>query len=199
MFSITNVMSRVSSMISSFHTISNRLDSFLKKSPPVILEDIELQLVSGISQTFSNKVPTTPIDDGTQISDNISNDPITMTFKVQIVGNNHRNLFEQILQLRNQRKLVTLYLIKQYKNLAITSIENTISSLYYTEFTISFMQVQVAHVAMIPAPSKKAKPTVSKKTKLKNNSPSTFKKNKNTKKSWEGELQSEKIKLPGRK
>lgn len=198
MFSITNIMSKVSSMISSFNSISNRLDSFVKKAPPVILEDIELQLVSGISQTFSNQVPTTPIDDGTQISDNISNDPITMSFKVQIVGNNHRNLFEQILQLRNQRKLVTLYLIKQYQNLAITNIENTISSLYYTEFTISFVQVQVAHVAMIPAPSKKAKPTVSKKTKVKNNSVSSVG-SKNDKKSWEGELQSESIKLPGRK
>lgn len=199
MFSITNIMSKVSSMISSFNSISNRLDSFAKKAPPVILEDIELQLVSGISQTFSNQVPTTPIDDGTQISDNISNDPIIMSFKVQIVGNNHRNLFEQILQLRNQRKLVTLYLIKQYQNLAITNIENTISSLYYTEFTISFVQVQVAHISMIPAPSQKAKPTVSKKTKVKNNSLSTVKLNKNAKNSWEGELQSESIKLPGRK
>lgn len=201
MFSITGVMSKVSSFLSTATAISSRLDSFLRQAPPILLEDIELELVSEISQTFENEVPTTPIDDGTQISDNISSQPLTITFKVQIVGNNHRSLFDKILELREKRKLVTLYLIKQYSNLAITNIENTISSLHYTEFTISFVQVQIARIAMIPAPSPKAKPTVSKKTKLRNNSPATTKTVTATKgkKDWEGELQSEKIPLPGGK
>ena len=86
-------------------------------------------------------------------------------------------------------------MVKLYKNMAITNIENTITSLYYTEFTISLVEIKIAHISMIPAPSKKAKPAVRKKTKIKTTAKA---KNKTSgKKDWEGDLQSEYIRLPG--
>lgn len=191
MFSITNLMSKANSFLNTAYSISSRVDRFLRKAPPVLLSNIQLELVSEISINYSNDVPVIPVDDGSQISDNISNSPLTLSFKVQIVGVNHKEIFEKILEMRKRRELVDLYLIKLYKNVAITSIEHAIHSLHYTEFTISFVQIQIAHISMIPAPSKKAKPAVSKKVKIKNNSNSTGKK------SWEGELASESIKLPG--
>ena len=202
MFSITNIMSKVSSFLNNVNSISNQIDKYIKKTPPILLGNIKLQLVSGISESYSNDVPTIPIDDGTQIADNITQNPLELSFKVQIVGAKHKEIFEKVLELRNKRELVDLYMIKLYKNMAITSIENTITSLYYTEFTISLVEVKIAHVSMIPSPSPKAKASVRNKTKIK----TTAKAKKNTKvttkskstsaKDWEGDLQSEHIKLP---
>ena len=206
MFSITNIMSKVSSFLNNVNSVSNRIDNYLRKTPPILLGNIKLQLVSGISESYSNDVPTIPIDDGTQIADNITQNPLELSFKVQIVGSNHKEIFEKVLELRNKRELVDLYMIKLYKNMAITNIENTITSLYYTEFTISLVEVKIAHVSMIPSPSPKAKASVRNKTKIK----TATKGKKNTKgaaqavtknkssgvKDWEGDLQSEHIKLP---
>ena len=207
MFSITNIMSKVSSFLNNVNSISNRIDNYLRKTPPILLGNIKLQLVSGISESYSNDVPTIPIDDGTQIADNITQNSLELSFKVQIVGSNHKEIFEKVLELRNKRELVDLYMIKLYKNMAITNIENTITSLYYTEFTISLVEVKIAHVSMIPSPSPKAKASVRNTTKIK----TTAKAKKNTKtitkavtkdkssgvKDWEGDLQSEHIRLPG--
>ena len=202
MFSITNLMSKVSSFLSSANSLSNQIDNHIKKTPPILLGNIQLQLVSDVSESYSNDVPTVPIDDGTQIADNITPNPLELSFKVQIVGADHKEIFEKIIELRNKRELVDLYMIKLYKNMAITNIENTITSLYYTEFTISLVEVKIAHVSMIPSPSPKAKASVRNKTKIK----TTAKAKKNTKvttksksssaKDWEGDLQSEHIKLP---
>ncbi|QYR65703.1 hypothetical protein JY403_10585 [Fusobacterium animalis] len=195
MFSITNLMSKVSSFLSSANSLSNQIDNCIKKTPPILLGNIQLQLVSDVSESYSNDVPTVPIDDGTQIADNITPNPLELSFKVQIVGANHKEIFEKIIELRNKRELVDLYMVKLYKNMAITSIENTITSLYYTEFTITLVEIKIAHVSMIPAPSKKAKPAVRKKTKIKTTAKA---KNKTSgKKDWEGDLQSEHIRLPG--
>ncbi|ALF22156.1 hypothetical protein CBG60_00350 [Fusobacterium animalis] len=194
MFSITNLMSKVSSFLSSANSLSNQIDNRIKKTPPILLGNIQLQLVSEVSESYSNDVPTVPIDDGTQIADNITPNPLELSFKVQIVGANHKEIFEKVIELRNKRELVDLYMVKLYKNMAITSIENTITSLYYTEFTITLVEIKIAHVSMIPAPSKKAKPAVRKKTKIKTTAKA---KNKTSgKKDWEGDLQSEHIKLP---
>ena len=194
MFSITNLMSKVSSFLSSANSLSNQIDNRIKKTPPILLGNIQLQLVSEVSESDSNDVPTVPIDDGTQIADNITPNPLELSFKVQIVGANHKEIFEKVIELRNKRELVDLYMVKLYKNMAITSIENTITSLYYTEFTITLVEIKIAHVSMIPAPSKKAKPAVRKKTKIKTTAKA---KNKTSgKKDWEGDLQSEHIKLP---
>lgn len=202
MFSITNLMSKVSSFLSSANSLSNQIDNHIKKTPPILLGNIQLQLVSDVSESYSNDVPTVPIDDGTQIADNITPNPLELSFKVQIIGANHKEIFEKVIELRNKRELVDLYMIKLYKNMAITNIENTITSLYYTEFTISLVEVKIAHVSMIPSPSPKAKASVRNKTKIK----TTAKAKKNTKvttksksssaKDWEGDLQSEHIKLP---
>lgn len=195
MFSITNLMSKVSSFLSSANSLSNQIDNRIKKTPPILLGNIQLQLVSEVSESYSNDVPTVPIDDGTQIADNITPNPLELSFKVQIVGANHKEIFEKVIELRNKRELVDLYMVKLYKNMAITSIENTITSLYYTEFTIILVEIKIAHVSMIPAPSKKAKPAVRKKTKIKTTAKA---KNKTSgKKNWEGDLQSEHIRLPG--
>ena len=195
MFSITNLMSKVSSFLSSANSLSNQIDNRIKKTPPILLGNIQLQLVSDVSESYSNDVPTVPIDDGTQIADNITPNPLEMSFKVQIVGADHKEIFEKIIELRNKRELVDLYMVKLYKNMAITNIENTITSLYYTEFTISLVEIKIAHISMIPAPSKKAKPAVRKKTKIKTTAKA---KNKTSgKKDWEGDLQSEHIRLPG--
>lgn len=194
MFSVVNLMSKASSFLNSTHSINNKLNSALRKTPPILLSNIQLELVSDISVSYSNDVPIIPLDDGSQVSDNISNEPLTVSFKAQIVGANHKEIFEKILEMRKKRELIDLYLIKLYKNVAITNIEHTIHSLHYTEFTISFVQIQIAHISMIPAPSKKAKPTVSKKVKIKNNTNSS---GSSGKKKWEGELASESIKLPG--
>ena len=194
MFSITKLMSKVSSFLSSANSLSNQIDNRIKKTPPILLGNIQLQLVSEVSESYSNDVPTVPIDDGTQIADNITPNPLELSFKVQIVGANHKEIFEKVIELRNKRELVDLYMVKLYKNMAITSIENTITSLYYTEFTITLVEIKIAHVSMIPAPSKKAKPAVRKKTKIKTTAKA---KNKTSgKKDWEGDLQSEHIKLP---
>lgn len=197
MFSITNLMSKVSSFLSSANSLSNQIDNRIKKTPPILLGNIQLQLVSEVSESYSNDIPTVPIDDGTQIADNITPNPLELSFKVQIVGANHKEIFEKVIELRNKRELVDLYMVKLYKNMAITSIENTITSLYYTEFTISLVEIKIAHISMIPAPSKKAKPVVRKKTKIKTTATTKAKNKVIGKKDWEGDLQSEHIKLPG--
>ena len=168
MFSIKDLMGKANNFLNSINSINNKtMGNLAKEVPPIILGNVNLELVSDVSESYQNDVPVIPIDDGTQISDNISQNPLTLSFKVQLAGDNHKEIFEKILQMRDKRELIDLYMIKLYKNLAITGIEVTIESIYYIEFTISFVQVQIANIQMIPAPSKKAKPAVSKKTKIK--------------------------------
>ena len=202
MFSIKNLMGKANNFLNTINSINRKTGNLLKKVPPIILGDINHELISDVNESYQNDVPVIPIDDGTQISDNISQNPLTLSFKVLLAGDNHKEIFEKILQMRDKRELVDLYMIKLYKNLAITGIEVTIESLYYIEFTISFVQVQIANIQMIPSPSKEAKPVVSKKAKIKTKAkkgniskPNVSKINKGTN-SWEGDLQSESIKLP---
>jgi hypothetical protein len=202
MFSIKNLMGKANNFLNTINSINRKTGNLLKKVPPIILGDINLELISDVNESYQNDVPVIPIDDGTQISDNISQNPLTLSFKVLLAGDNHKEIFEKILQMRDKRELVDLYMIKLYKNLAITGIEVTIESLYYIEFTISFVQVQIANIQMIPSPSKEAKPVVSKKAKIKTKAkkgniskPNISKINKGSN-SWEGDLQSESIKLP---
>ena len=167
MFSIKNLMGKANNFLNTINSINRKTGNLLKKVPPIILGDINLELISDVNESYQNDVPVIPIDDGTQISDNISQNPLTLSFKVLLAGDNHKEIFEKILKMRDKRELVDLYMIKLYKNLAITGIEVTIESLYYIEFTISFVQVQIANIQMIPSPSKEAKPVVSKKAKIK--------------------------------
>ena len=202
MFSIKNLMGKANNFLNTINSINRKTGNLLKKVPPIILGDINLELISDVNESYQNDVPVIPIDDGTQISDNISQNPLTLSFKVLLAGDNHKEIFEKILQMRDKRELVDLYMIKLYKNLAITGIEVTIESLYYIEFTISFVQVQIANIQMIPSPSKEAKPVVSKKAKIKtkakkvNMSKTNVSKINKVNNSWEGDLQSESIKLP---
>nr|DAO53391.1 MAG TPA: hypothetical protein [Caudoviricetes sp.] len=202
MFSIKNLMGKANNFLNTINSINRKTGNLLKKVPPIILGDINLELISDVNESYQNDVPVIPIDDGTQISDNISQNPLTLSFKVLLAGDNHKEIFEKILQMRDKRELVDLYMIKLYKNLAITGIEVTIESLYYIEFTISFVQVQIANIQMIPSPSKEAKPVVSKKAKIKtkakkvNISKTNVSKINKVNNSWEGDLQSESIKLP---
>ena len=202
MFSIKNLMGKAINFLNTINSINRKTWNLLKKVPPIILGDINLELISDVNESYQNDVPVIPIDDGTHISDNISQNPLTLSFKVLLAGDNHKEIFEKILQMRDKRELVDLYMIKLYKNLAITGIEVTIESLYYIEFTISFVQVQIANIQMIPSPSKEAKPVVSKKAKIKtkakkvNISKTNVSKINKVNNSWEGDLQSESIKLP---
>lgn len=202
MFSIKNLMGKANNFLNTINSINRKTGNLLKKVPPIILGDINLELISDVNESYQNNVPVIPIDDGTQISDNISQNPLTLSFKVLLAGDNHKEIFEKILKMRDKRELVDLYMIKLYKNLAITGIEVTMESLYYIEFTISFVQVQIANIQMIPSPSKEAKPVVSKKAKIKTkakkvNTPKTnISKINKVNNSWEGDLQSESIKLP---
>ncbi len=202
MFSIKNLMGKANNFLNTINSINRKTGNLLKKVPPIILGDINLELISDVNESYRNDVPVIPIDDGTQISDNISQNPLTLSFKVLLAGDNHKEIFEKILQMRDKRELVDLYMIKLYKNLAITGIEVTIESLYYIEFTISFVQVQISNIQMIPSPSKEAKPVVSKKAKIKtkskkvNISKTNVSKINKVNNSWEGDLQSESIKLP---
>ena len=202
MFSIKNLMGKANNFLNTINSINRKTGNLLKKVPPIILGDINLELISDVNESYQNNVPVIPIDDGTQISDNISQNPLTLSFKVLLAGDNHKEIFEKILKMRDKREHVDLYMIKLYKNLAITGIEVTMESLYYIEFTISFVQVQIANIQMIPSPSKEAKPVVSKKAKIKTkakkvNTPKTnVSKINKVNNSWEGDLQSESIKLP---
>ena len=45
MFSITNIMSKVSSFLNNVNSISNQIDKYIKKTPPILLGNIKLQLV----------------------------------------------------------------------------------------------------------------------------------------------------------
>ena len=51
MFSITNLMSKVSSFLSSANSLSNQIDNRIKKTPPILLGNIQLQLVSEVSES----------------------------------------------------------------------------------------------------------------------------------------------------
>ena len=197
MFSITGVMSRVNSFLNNLESTRASINRLIQKTPPILLGDIKLQLVSEVSENYSNDVPMIPIDDGSQLTDNVSQNPLTLSFKVQIVGDDHKDIFEKIINMRDKREFVDLYMVKLYKNMAITSIEHPIVSIYYTEFTISLVQIKIAHISMIPAPSIKAKPTVRKKTKIKTGTKAKNIKE-NGKKGWEGELKSEQIPLPSK-
>lgn len=154
----------------------------------VVLEDIPLELVFEFNEDLSSDVPTITLDDGSNISDNISNNSANFSLRVQAVGKNHRATYEKVLNLRKKRQRVSLYVDKLYTNLAISNISRTTTSLNSTEFTIAFTQIEYAYLQMIPSPSPASKPITNQKTEVKTG-----------KQDWEGDLASDAIKLPGEK
>lgn len=180
--SITGLMSKVTN--SESLSFLNRY--FSRKY--VILEDIPLELVYSFNEDLPSDVPTLPLDNGSNINDNISNNSGTFSIKAQIVGENYMETYEKILNLRERRKEVKLYMDKLYSNLAIKNITRTNTSLTNIELNINFVQINTVNLQMIPAPSGSAKPITSNKTELKT-----------SKQEWEGDLASSGIKLPGEK
>lgn len=181
--SITGLMSKVMKSDSNL----SFLNSYFSKKY-VILEDIPLELVYNFDEDLPSDVPTLPLDNGSNINDNISNSSGTFSIKVQIIGDNYMETYDKILNLRNRRKEVKLYVDKLYSNLAIKNITRTNNSLTSIELNISFVQINTVNLQLIPAPSKLAKPITSNKTEVKT-----------SKQEWEGDLASSGIKLPGEK
>lgn len=179
-FTVTGLMSKLKK--------SNSL-SFLNKyfsEKYVILEDIPLELVSKFDEDLPSDVPTLPLDDGSNINDNISNTAATFSIRVQIIGEDYLETYEKILNLRDRRKEVKLYVDKLYSNLAIKSITRANDTFTGIEVTITFIQMNIVNLQMIPAPSKAAKPATTKKAEIKT-----------AKRDWKGDLASSGIKLPG--
>lgn len=152
----------------------------------VILEGIPLELTNEFSEDLSSEIPVTKLDDGSNKTDNISNNPSSFSIKVQITGSDKDRIYEKIISLVKKRQPVSLYVDKLYSNLGITSVNKTMTTYTYIEATISFTQIEYAHIEFIPAPSPAAKPLVSEKTEIRTG-----------KQEWEGELASESIKLRG--
>lgn len=183
MFSVSGLMNRVSSAINTYLGITDSITQFLNQAP-VLLDDVQLEIVSEPTETYTSEVPSINVENGTNISDNISNNALIIDMKVQIVASNHRQLFKKLLNIRAQRKLVDLYMVELYSNMAITNISKPTYSMHYTEFNITLQQVNIAYLDTIPAPSPKAKPATQRRTQV------------NTRASYEGELQSDSIVLP---
>lgn len=190
MFSVTGLMSRVSNTINTFLGITDQIRQYLTQMP-VLLDNIQLEIVSEPNESYTSDVPSINVEDGSKISDNISNNALVITMKVQIMASNHKQLFERLLTIRDQRRLVDLYMVKLYKNMAITSIEKPTYSMYYTEFNMTLQQVEVVYLDTIPAPSPKAKPATQKRTQVNTRASSS-----NGGSDYEGELQSDSIVLP---
>lgn len=72
MFSIKDLMGKTNNFLNSINSVNGKTGNLVKEVPPIILGNINLELVSDISESYQNDVPVIPIDDGTQISDNIS-------------------------------------------------------------------------------------------------------------------------------
>ena len=52
----------------------------------VILEGIPLELTNEFTEDLSSEIPVTKLDDGSNKTDNISNNPSSFSIKVQITG-----------------------------------------------------------------------------------------------------------------
>lgn len=179
-FSVRNLMSKVDNK-----GILKKIDDFLGKKT-ILLNDIPLELVFDFSQSLESEIPTTTLDNGAQYTDNISNMPASFTFRVQATGDNHKKIFDDVCNMRKKREGITLFIDELYSNLGIESITRGITTLTYTEFTISLKEMEFAYLEMIPAPA--AKKITKKTSKISTG-----------KESWEGDLESEKIKLRGEK
>lgn len=177
-FSIKSLMSNITEKI-------EPVKKYLT-SQTVILEDIPLELTNEFTEELSSEIPVTRLDDGSNKTDNISNNPSSFSIKVQITGDDKDRIYEKIISLVKKRQPVSLYVDKLYSNLGITSINKAISTYTYIELAISFTQMEYAYIEFIPAPSPAAKPLVSEKTEIRTG-----------KQDWEGELASESIKLRG--
>lgn len=177
-FSIKNLMSKIDD-----NGIVNKVKNFLGEKT-ILLNDIPLELVFDFSQSLSSEIPTTTLDNGSHYTDNISNLPTNFTFRVQATGNNHRKIFDDVINMRRRREPITLFVDELYTNLGIENVTREITALTYTQFTISLKEMEFAYLEMIPAPTAKK---ITKKTSKVNTG----------KEDWEGELQSESIKLRG--
>ena len=179
-FSVRSLMSKVNNK-----GILKKVDEFLGKTT-ILLNDIPLELVFDFSQSLESEIPTTTLDNGAQYTDNISNLPAAFTFRVQATGDNHKKIFNDVCNMRRKREGVTLFVDELYTNLGIESVTREMSTLTYTEFTISLKEMEFAYLEMIPAPA--AKKITKKTSKIQTG-----------KEEWEGDLESENIKLRGEK
>ena len=100
MFSIKNLMGKANNFLNTINSINRKTGNLLKKVPPIILGDINLELISDVNESYQNDVPVIPIDDGTQISDNISQNPLTLSFKVLLAGDNHKEILKNFTNER---------------------------------------------------------------------------------------------------
>lgn len=155
-------------------------------SNQILLNDIMLELVSEFNEEVTNEIPVTKLDDASNKTDNISNNPNNFSIKAVLTGESKDRNYDKILALAKKREPVSLYVDKLYNNLGIARLTKTISTFTYIEVEIEFIQMEFAYIDFIPAPSSKAKPIVTQKTEIKT-----------SKQDFEGELASESIKLKG--
>lgn len=179
-FSVTGLMNKLDNK-----RVMKKIKSFLGINT-ILLNDIPLELVFDFSQSYDSEIPTTTLDNGSNYTDNISNLSPSFSFRVQATGDNHRKIFEDVLNMRKKREPVTLFIDELYTNLGIENVTREITALTYTQFSISLKEMEFAYLEMIPAPA--AKKITKKVSKV-----NTGKEN------WEGELKSESIKLRGEK
>ena len=94
---------------------------------------ITFDLILNESHNFSNTVTQYNIENGSNISDHIQNEPITgqvsgliTNFNINLVGffvNNAQAAFEKLEELYKKQELVTIVtVLKVYQNVAITNI-----------------------------------------------------------------------------
>ena len=65
----------------------------------VILEGIPLELTNEFSEDLSSEIPVTKLDDGSNKTDNISNNPSSFSIKAQITGADKDRIYEKIISL----------------------------------------------------------------------------------------------------
>ena len=68
--------------------------------------------------------------------------------------------YDSILNIRNAKEIVSLIYIKNFRNLAITNINETVTSGNVIELNISFKIIEFANVETVPEPLPEYEQTV---------------------------------------
>lgn len=113
------------------------------------LGDLEFTVVTTQNLSLPNSVSDKPVEDGYDISDHISHEPLSFTIDVTVTGENIKSKRQKLIEMRNSSNTFEYFDAKNlvtYSDLAIESIElpDNVSVANGFEASISLKQIKIA-------------------------------------------------------
>jgi hypothetical protein len=129
-------------------------------------DEIEFTVVESENPTRTNQVTDNPVEQGVNIADHVKSDPLQFTFTGAITGDDAGIKYSRLVQMRDNRELLTYIGRNIVLNCVIESLSTTHDNTIRNGFTLSInlkqirvAQIQFVDLSKVPIPARPKKKT----------------------------------------